>query len=278
MSAEDDARALERVLRYDAAFVPRFARRFGRRLLDALDLGPRSNVLDLACRTGHPAAEILERREDLRVMALDPDPQCIELVRARAGADLGKRLFVKQGAACPLSFGDGVFTHVVGNLVDRLGLEREGIVREAARVLAPGGQLAVTLCMKGSFGEVVDLLREVALARDLPGLADRVERYAASFPDEDTVRNELSRRGFGEVLVESWEFELEHPSAESLMGDAAVEFAALPEWRWCAEGAAQPEAVFHALRHAVDTYYQGRGFGLTVVGGCVTARRGAALT
>ena len=39
MSAEEEARALERVLRYDAAFVPRFAQRFGRHLLDALDLG-----------------------------------------------------------------------------------------------------------------------------------------------------------------------------------------------------------------------------------------------
>lgn len=276
MSAEEEARALERVLRYDAAFVPRFAQRFGRHLLDALDLGPKSSALDLAFRTGYPSVDLLDRRDDLRVIALDTEAQHLELARARAGAALGRRLFVKQGAAYPLSFGDGVFTHVFANLVDRLGVEREGVIREAARVLEPRGQLAFTLCLRGSFAEVQDLLREVALARDLPGVTERVERYAASLPDEDTLRAELTRRGFDEVLVESWEFTLDHPSAESLFGDAAVEFAALAEWRWCAEGAPQPESVLRALRHAIDTYHQGRTFSLTVVGGCVTARRAAA--
>ena len=53
--------ALEQALAYDAAFVPRFAQRFGERLLLALDLPPRANVLDLACRTGYPAVQVLDR-------------------------------------------------------------------------------------------------------------------------------------------------------------------------------------------------------------------------
>lgn len=269
----DDARALERVLAYDAGFVPRYAERFGRRLLDALALGPRANVLDLGCRTGYPAVDLLERSDDARVMAIDPDPQYLELARARAGAALGKRIFFKQDRPTALRFGAEVFTHVVGNLVDRMGVERTALLAECARVLAPGGQVVLTLPLRGSFAEVVDLLREVALGRDLPGLSERVERYAARMPTDEDLRVELEAQGFEAVLVESWEFALEHPSSEALLGDPAVLVAALPDWRWCAEGAPSPDAVLRALRHAIDTYFEGRAFELTVVGGCVSARR-----
>lgn len=273
MGDEDDSRALERVLRYDASFVPRFAQRFIRHLLDALSLGPRANVLDLGCRTGHPTIEILERRSDARVIALESDAQHLELARARVGAEVGRRVFFKQAPPFPLSFGDGVFSHVVANLIDRLDVARDALFGESARVLAPDGALVFTLCMSGSFIEVIDLLREVALARELPEVAERVERYARSLPGEDTLRAELLHRGYRDILVESWEFTVEHPSSESLMSDPILEFAAMPEWRWCAEGAPNADAVLRALRDTIDTYYQGRDFALTVVGGCVSCRR-----
>lgn len=275
MSAEDDARGLERVLAYDAAFVPRYAQRFGRKLLDALSLPARANVLDLGCRTGYPSVDLLERAPDLRVMAIDPDAQYLELARARAGAMVGRRIFFKQDRPIALRFGDGVFTNVLGNLVDRMGADRAAILGECARVLQPGGQLVATLPMHGSFAEVVDLLREVALGKDLPRVSERVEQYAATLPTEDTLRAELDARGFEDALVESWEFTLDYPSSEAMMGDPALLYAAMPEWHWCAEGAASAEGVLRALRAAVDTYFQGRTFELTVVAGCVSARKGA---
>lgn len=273
MSDDEDPRALERVLAYDAAFVPRYAQRFGRHLLEALDVGPKANILDLGCRTGYPAVEVLERWDDARVMALDVSSHHLELARARAGADLGRRVFFKHGEAAPLRFDDAVFTHVVGNLIDRLEVPREALFREAARVLAPRGQLVVTLALRGSFIEVIDLFREIALGRDFLGVSERADRYAHDFPTEEMLRAEAERSGLTDVLVESWEFTLDYASSEALMGDAAIETAAMAEWRWCAAGAPHPEAVLRALRTAVDTYFERRTFELTVVGACVSARR-----
>lgn len=273
MDAADEARALERVLAYDAAFVPRYAQRFGRKLLDALDLPPKANVLDLGCRTGYPCVDLVDRYDDARVVAVDPDAEYLELARARAGAHLGRRVFFKNDSVPTLRFGDEVFSNVYANLVDRLPASRADVLAVCGRVLQRGGQLVATLPLRGSFAEPVDLLREVALGRELPGVSDRVERYAASMPGDDALRAELEAAGFERVLVESWEFTLEYPSSEALFGDPVVVTAALPEWRWCAEGSAAPEAVLRALRHAVDTYFAGREFAVTVVGGCVSARR-----
>ncbi len=267
---EGDDQTFEVALAYDGAFVPRYARRFGERLVAALRLGARPSVLDLACRTGYPAAAILERARDGRVIARDRDAKFLELARARMGTDVGRRVFLKQGGATELRFGAEVFSHVVCNLLDRVTVDRAAALSEARRVLIPGGQIVFTLPLQGSFAEVVDLLREVATRRDLARLAERVEQYASTFPSAEQVRDEVVSQGFASVAVETWEFTLDYPNAQSLFTDPVTQHAALSDWRWCAEAAPDPDAVLAALRFAFDTYFYGTGFALTIVGGVVT--------
>lgn len=263
----------ESVLAYDAAFVPRYAQRFGEHLVTALHLPARPNVLDVACRTGYPSVPVLDLARDGRVIALDADPRYLELARARAGAELGRRIFFKQGGPQTLRFGDEIFTNVLGNLIDRAGVERTAVYAEALRVLQPGGQAVFTLALRGSFQEVVDLFREVALRFDLSRVAERVEQYAATLPTPETLQHEFESRGFERVAVTAWDFTLEYASSRDLLDDPVVHAAALPEWRWCAEGSTDPEGVLAHVRHCVDTYFQGRRFSLSVVGGCVAGYR-----
>jgi ubiquinone/menaquinone biosynthesis C-methylase UbiE len=268
--------SLEQALAYDAAFVPRFAQRFGERLLLALDLPPKANVLDLVCRTGYPAVQVLDRVRDGRVIALDQDGRFLELARARAGTDLGRRIFFKQGSPTSLGFSDEIFTNVIGNLIDRVTADRAAVLAESARVLRPGGQLALTLPLRGSFLEVIDLLREVALRHDLGRLSERVDQYANAMPTVESLGAELEARGFERVSVDAWEFSLEYASSGDLLGDPLVQAAALSEWRACAEATDQPDEVMTELRRCIDTYFQGRRFMLSVVGGCATGHRAGA--
>lgn len=274
MSLPSHDAALEQALAYDASFVPRFAQRFGERLLLALDLPPRANVLDLVCRTGYPAVQVLDRVRDGRVIALDQDGRFLELARARAGTDLGRRIFFKQGSPTSLGFSDEIFTNVIGNLIDRATADRAAVFAESARVLRPGGQVAVSLPLRGSFLEVVDLLREIALRHDLGRLAERVEQYAAAMPTVESLRAELEAHGFERVSVDAWEFSLEYASSADLLGDPLVHAAALGEWRACAEAADRPDDVMGELRRCIDTYFEGRRFLLSVVGGCAVGLRG----
>lgn len=272
MSDADD-QTFEVALAYDGTVVPRYARRFGERLLGALRLGSRPSVLDLACRTGYPATALLDRARDGRVIALDRDPKFIELARSRMGVDVGRRVFLKQGGATELRFGAEVFSHVVCNLLDRVTVDRAAVLSEARRVLIPGGQLVFTAALQGSFLEVVDLLREVATRRDLARLAERVEQYASTFPSAETVRDELVSQGFASVTVDAWEFSLDYADAQSLFADPVSQHAALSDWRWCAEAAPDADAVLAALRAAFDTYFRGTGFSITIVGGVASGYR-----
>ncbi|MBL8603281.1 MAG: methyltransferase domain-containing protein [Myxococcales bacterium] len=267
MGADQDA-AFEAVLAYDAAFVPRFGHRFGEHLIGVLQLPARANVLDLVCRTGYPSVPVLDLARDGRVIALDPDPRYLELARARAGVELGRRIFFKQGEPTELRFGDEVFSNVIGNLIDRVTSDRQRVFAEVHRVLQSGGQFVCTLPLRGSYLEVVDFFREVALHFDLARVTERVEQYVATLPTAEMLEQELLGKGFSEVNVEQWSFSMEYASSRDLFDDPVIHAAARAEWRWCAEGSTDPEGVLAHVRHAIDTYFQGRRFKLSMAGGC----------
>lgn len=268
--SDGNDQGFELALAYDGAVIPRYARHFGERLLGTMRFGPKPNVLDLACRTGYPAVKVLETARDGRIIALDRDGKFLELARARLGVDVGRKVFLKQGGATALRFGADVFTHVACNLIDRVAEERTAILSEALRVLLPGGQVAFTLALQGSFAEPLDLLREVATRYDLARVSERVEQLTAKMPTAEQVRGELAAQGFVASHVESWGFTLDYGSSHELFHDPVIQHAAFADWRWCAEAAPDPDAVLASLRGAFDTYFAGRGFSVGVVGGVAT--------
>src|SRR4029079_4999421 len=126
----------------------------------------------------------------------------LEVARVRAGDELGRRLFLKQESVESLKFGNDVFTNVIGNLIDRATTDRGALLAEAARVLRPGGQLVLTMPLRGSFAEVVDLLREIALKHDLVAVSDRLDQYALSMPTREMWQTEVESRGFEKAQIE----------------------------------------------------------------------------
>jgi SAM-dependent methyltransferase len=115
-----------------------------------LRLRPGDRVLDAGCGAGRHAFEAYRR--GARVVALDTD--AVELKRAtdvlaamyEAGETApGGAASPLQASALDLPFPDGAFDHVVvAEVLEHIDDDR-GAIRELARVLRPGGTLAVTV-------------------------------------------------------------------------------------------------------------------------------------
>lgn len=123
-------------------------------LLDQLDIPAGARVLDVGCGIGGPARHIAART-GADVTGIDLTPDFIATGRAlTAWCGLSDRVTLVEGNALAMPFPDGSFDvatqlHVGMNIPDKVGL-----AAELARVLRPGGILAVYDMMQVAPGEL----------------------------------------------------------------------------------------------------------------------------
>jgi demethylmenaquinone methyltransferase/2-methoxy-6-polyprenyl-1,4-benzoquinol methylase len=170
-----------------------------RKLAVAEAVWPGDRVLDACCGTGDLAVEA-ERRGG-RVVGLDFSERMLERARRKSGA-----IEWVQGDALALPFADREFDAATVGFGVRNLVDLEGGLRELARVLGPGGKLAVLEItrprglLRPFFRLWFDVLVPLA-GRVLPG-GEAYTYLPASvrrFPEPDDLSTLLERAGFEDV-------------------------------------------------------------------------------
>ena len=170
-----------------------------RRLAAGEVVWPGDRVLDACCGTGDLA--IAAERRGGRVVGLDFSERMLERARPKSGA-----IEWVQGDALALPFGDGEFDAATVGFGVRNLADLEAGLRELARVLRPGGKLAVLEITRphGMLRPFFRLWFDVVIplaGRVLPGgqaytyLPASVRR----FPGPDDLSRLLERSGFESV-------------------------------------------------------------------------------
>lgn len=106
-------------------------------------VSPGSRVLDLGCGPGESAFGMIDRVPGLRVTGLDLSGsmiRCAKLRQRSLGARASEVEFI-EGDAVRLPFADASFDAVVGHSFLYLVPDAMRVLREAARVLRPGGRV-----------------------------------------------------------------------------------------------------------------------------------------
>lgn len=144
---------------------------------------------------------------------------------------------------------------------------------EAARVLVPNGLVAVTALLQGTFVELSDLLVEAAEQEDLPGLRGAVLDGKEDGPSIDALATAVSQAGLDVESRGRFELMLSFRDGAAVVQDPFVRATVLPMLLPERDAILLPPPVLSRIARAVDTYFDGQPFTLSVHVGCVRARR-----
>jgi ubiquinone/menaquinone biosynthesis C-methylase UbiE len=262
---------------YDDEIAPCWGTRFGKLLLRNLAVPERGQVLDVSCGTGAPTIEILRRMsEGSRLIAIDESSAMLDVVRRKV-AELGplgkKGVFFRTESAVPkLSFADDVYDLVVCNLGVGDMPSIEVALRDFARVAKPGGEVRCTLPLAGTFEEFHDLYREVLIKHDKHEALDRLEHHIARYPTFERAERGLAAANLtGGIEVE--EFSLLFRSSREFFFAPVIEYGPLADWKAIAGDGQDLQDVFWYIKEAIDAYFAGGPFHVTVKAGCVIGKK-----
>ena len=117
--------------------------RWRRFLVSRVEVGAEEPVLDVATGTAAVALE-LARRRGCRVVGLDQSTEMLETGRRRVeAAGLEDRIELVQGSAERLPFEDASFAALTFTYLLRYVADPAATMRELARVIRPGGTIAM---------------------------------------------------------------------------------------------------------------------------------------
>ena len=210
-------------------------------LLDAAGVGPASRVVDVACGPGDATAAAAAR--GARAVGIDVAAMMLQVARRRH-----RGLAFLQATAEALPFASGSVDAVVGGFLVHHLAEPVLVLREFARVLAPGGRVALTAWDLPERCPLVGILVDAVAEVGAPPPADLPPGPPFfQFSADDAFGGLLAAGGFGAVDVHTVAFA--HPVADA--GEL---------WNGLIRGTVrssalvvrQPDGVQRAIRAAFD--------------------------
>jgi len=147
-------------------------------------------------------------------------------------------------------------------------------IADLARALKPGGRALVTLPMRGSWAEFLDLYRDVLREQGKREALSALAAYESRLPDPRTAVRWFEAAGLTGVSLETSRWELLFKSAREFFFAPIVELYPLPIWKQIAGGHGDDmQDVFFFVKEAIETYFSGSVFSVTMMVGLLQGER-----
>jgi len=257
---------------YDAEAWPLFGARFAEMVTRAFVPRPDSRVLVLGGGTGLlPLALARTLDAQSRLVTFETSSTLAAQARRRVESDPANaaRIFVGDHATPPFPFGAAGFDNAVWNGGVGDGIVAQDALAELIRALRPGGQLVAALPLRGTWVELLDIFRGVLRDNRKTEALVALDRYVAALPEGDAPARSLERAGLRDVemTVERWD--LLFKSAREFFFAPVIELGPLARWKSIAGRGDEMQDIFFFVKEAIDAYFAGAVFGVSVVAGCV---------
>ena len=174
---------------------------------------PSEDVVDIACGSGIVSRKLARQSAVRSVEAIDVAPPMIEKAKSLTPTDAA--ITFQLASAEELPFADNQFQAAYCQQGLQFFPNKAGALREAARVVAPGGKLAFAVWTSAGEGNPVFGAFEDIIAQDLG--EDLVPFGPFSFGDLDKVRAVADEAGLKDAKIERVECVTKLPDPRTLV-------------------------------------------------------------
>lgn len=186
-------------------------------LLEAADIGPGDDVVDLACSTGVVTRTLVERvGPDGHVIAVDVNPDMLSVAQEIAKERSIEAIDWREGDAGSLPLEDDSVDAMVCQQGMQFFPDRLAAMREARRALKPGGRFAFSV-LRGI--EENPFQRAIAEALDAHVGPDAAAVVYTPFSmnDPEAIKVQVAEAGFRDVHIQLETTTVRHPSLDELV-------------------------------------------------------------
>ena len=243
--------------------LPLWSAMAGLLLFEELPLRAGTRVLDLGPGTGFPLLDLAERLgPGGGVTGLDPWRPALERARAKLRAWQVTNAHIVLGDGSAMPFAAGAFDLVVSNLGLNNFADAAAAVAECARVLRPGGTIALTTNLRGHMREFYAAFESVLAEAGLPHAVEALRAHVDHRATVDGVRTLFEGAGlhFGRAVER--EMPIRFASGSALLRHHFIRLGFLDAWKAVVPGSDRVR-VFARLEHALNEA-AGRKGGLTL--------------
>jgi ubiquinone/menaquinone biosynthesis C-methylase UbiE len=261
---------------YEEEVYPLFGAKMADLLATGLVLPPKPHVLQIGCGLGAMTAELLGAMDaDGRLIIVEASQALVDRVRANVNAEsLGRRAFLRvQEFEGKLPFAENGVDLVLANVVLADLASPQAYLAELVRVTKPGGELRLATPLAGTWREFLDVFSDVLIRLRKQSLADAIVAYRKTFPEPEALARQLEAAGLGKVAVETTHWDMVFRTGREFFYAPVIEQGPLQRWKAIVGKGPEVQDTFLAIKEAIDTYFGGTAFTVSVYAGVFKGRK-----
>ncbi|PYS48757.1 MAG: hypothetical protein DMF68_12220 [Acidobacteria bacterium] len=257
----------------DLYVATNWGERFAELVDEHVELPKRGSMLYVASGTGGHALAMQERAgNDVTLICVDENEECLELGRAKAMAVRADPEFSRSQLES-LSFDDDQFDLVVGD-ASLVAVERlPEMIAEMVRVAAPDGTVALTLATSSSFGEFFSVYWEALRNSGIGDHEHDVESLITELPTVSNVETMAGREGLDNVTSWTKIEEFDYESGAEFLNAPLISDFLLKSWLESLPESVDRARVSKEIARIIDAERQDMNFVLSVKATLVLGRK-----
>ena len=189
-------------------------------------------VLDVGCANGFPLFELAHSLgPGATLVGVDPWGEALRRAAFKKKLYDLPNVSVVHGDGAALPFQHGAFHRVVSNLGINNFDDPEAVLREAHRVLSPGGLVTITSNVTGHMVELYEVLETILRERGDAAAIERLGRNVGHRLSGPSIAEMFANAGFTSIRVIEDAFTMRYLDGSALLRHSLVRIGFLDGWR-----------------------------------------------